>query len=280
MSQDDPQKKTDAILSLADNNPAIIFQLEFREETGFRTVYACERITALTGLTIDEIRQDPSRLAHLVDDKERKRIEEIFRKGAQDKKSFAFSTEIKTQQGLRWYQVQVIPFSVDESPYIFNGVAVDISDQKHREAELYTAKTLLEKTLDSIDEAVFIIGPDHRQIVQACNAAVESVFGYTQEELTGATTEMLHLNPKMFRQFGEISEPELEKSGRFDTEYQMLRKDRQIINTYNTVTVLDKERGWQAGVVSTVRDITQRRQAEKEKEIGRASCRERVCVGV
>jgi PAS domain S-box-containing protein len=266
MKNDDPKYETDAILSFADHNPAILFQLEFREESGFRLTYVCQRFTELTGLTTDEILHEPSKLAGLIDDSERKRIEAILKKGARGKNSFAFATEIETRHGRRWYQVQVIPFSVDKSPYLFNGIAVDITEQKQKEAGLSRTKTLLSRTLDSIDEAVFVIGPDHRQIIQTCNSAVETVFGYTQKELTGATTELLHVDTQMFQRFGEISEPVLEESGRFETEYQMRRKDGRIINTYNTVTVLDKDKGWPAGVVSTVRDITQQRQAEKEKE--------------
>jgi len=266
MDQDDRKYKTDAILSLDDKNPAIIFQLAFHEETGFGLTYACERIATLTGLDTDEMLHHPSKLARLVDDSERKRIEAIFRQAALDKQSFAFSTEIETRSGRRWYQVQVIPFSLGERPILFNGVAVDITAQKQRETELYNAKMILEKTLDSIDEAVFVIGPGHRQIVQVCNAAVKTVFGYAREELVGDTTEILHLNRGMFQNFGKIGEAELEKSGRFEIEYRMRRKDGKIINTYNTVVVLDKEKGWPGGVVSTVRDITRRKQSEKERE--------------
>ena len=72
MKHDDPKYKTHAILSLADHNPAILFQLEHLGESGFRLNYACEQITWRTGLTTDEIRHGPSKIANLVDDSEKR----------------------------------------------------------------------------------------------------------------------------------------------------------------------------------------------------------------
>ena len=169
-----------------------------------------------------------------------------------------------TREGCRWYQSHVIPYFDDAHSCRFNGVAVDITDQKQKEEQLQKTTNLHQKTLDSIEEAVFVIGPDHRQIVRSCNAQVKTVFGYNPEELMGITTESLHLNPDMFRRFAEISEPELDKTGWFETEYQMQRKDGTVIDTYNTVSELDKEQGWRGGVVSTVRDITFQKRAFHE----------------
>lgn len=124
------------------------------------------------------------------------------------------------------------------------------------------AKTL-RAALDSLTEAVFIIGPPHRQVVQACNLAVEDVFGYKPEELEGETTQILHVDRESFLEFGEISETILEEQGTFETEYKMRRKDGSVIDTLNTVTVLHEEEGWQGGVVSVVRDISERKSVER-----------------
>ena len=140
----------------------------------------------------------------------------MFQEAAQDEGAFSFDTRVKVRQGKRWYHVQVIPWAQGERPIVFNGVAMDITPQKQKEQELDRTQTLLNKTLDSIEEAVFVIGPGHRQIVQSCNRAVEKEFGYSQEELAGETTEKIHVNWEMFKRFGQVSEPELEARGRHD----------------------------------------------------------------
>lgn len=263
MRQKDTQKSIEIFRSLSDNNPGIIFQLEFHAGKGFLPVYVCDRVTDLLGLTSSQMREDISKLESLVDDSGKKRITRILNQIAQDNQYISFNTEIETLHGKRWYQVQLLPVPEEGQPFHLNGIAVDITDQKQIQIELQETKTLLTKTLDSIEEAVFVIGPDHREIVGACNKTVETIFGYQPEELIGTTTEILHVNHEMYKQFGEISESELEKNGKFETEYRMRKKDGTIIDTYNTVSVLDKNKGWQGGVVSTVRDITAQKQSEK-----------------
>jgi len=124
-------------------------------------------------------------------------------------------------------------------------------------------KETLRAALNSLTEAVFIIGPPHRQVIEACNLATEDVFGYKPEELEGETTEILHVDKEKFLKFGELSEAILDENGTFETEYKMQRKDGTVIDTLNTVTVLHKEEGWQGGVVSVVRDITERKEVER-----------------
>jgi PAS domain S-box-containing protein len=258
------ENKKEIIKSIADHNPGLLFQVKYNPETGFLLDYVCQRIAELFGFTTNQILEDPLRIANLVDHKEKKEISASFQNALKDKRPFSIDLKVDTIYDRRWYQIQVIPFSDDDIFYVFNGVAVDITEQKRKEEELHDAKNLLSKTLDSIDEAVFIIGPSHREIVNTCNSCVEDVFGYRPEELINQTTEKLHLNRKMYEHFATIGEPVLEKNGRFETEYRMKRKDGKIIDTYNTVTVLHKEKGWQGGVVSTVRDITEKKQVEDE----------------
>jgi len=263
MSRKEFIKKSEIVQSLGDNMPGIFFQVEFRKTNDFQLIYVCERIETLTGYTSDEILQNQIRLSEFVNVSERKNITDAFKKAVKEIQIVSFATKIETREGERWYKVQIMPCFSEGGRCFLNGVALDITDEKQKEKELHETANLLRKTLDSIEEAVFIIGAGHRQIVQACNASVETIFGYKKEELENDTTKKLHLNQEFFKKFGEISEPELDNLGRFEKEYQMRRKDGKIIDTHNTVTVLDKNKGWQGGVVSTVKDITRRKEREK-----------------
>ena len=101
------------------------------------------------------------------------------------------------------------------------------------------------------------------------NAAVENMFGYTVESLIGQTTEMLHVDKSTFLEFGKISEPILASDGIYQGEYQMKHKSGKIIYVENTVTPIKGKGTWELGVVSVVRDITEKKEAEiklKERE--------------
>mgnify|MGYP006266855853 CR=1 FL=1 len=123
------------------------------------------------------------------------------------------------------------------------------------------SKELLGQALDRVDEAIFVVG-EQRRFVQCCNAAVKEVFGYEPRELVGKSTELLHVDHERFARFGELCGPALDAEGRFETEYRMRRKDGTLLHTHNLVAVLDRDKGRKGGVVSVVRDITDRVQTD------------------
>ncbi|MDZ7758590.1 PAS domain S-box protein [Rhodohalobacter sp.] len=117
--------------------------------------------------------------------------------------------------------------------------------------------------LDSIGEAVVIVDPSGR-IIRNCNSVTEVLFGYSKSELIGQKTSILHVNREHFKKFGEESEKILNRGDVYKGEFQMKRKDGSIIDTYNTVSSLNKEQGWEEGVVSVIRDVTDQKETEKQ----------------
>ena len=117
--------------------------------------------------------------------------------------------------------------------------------------------------LDSIGEAVIIVDPSGRTI-RNCNSVTEDLFGYSKSELIGRKTSILHVSREHYEQFGEESEKVLNRGEVYKGEFQMQRKGGSIIDTYHTVSSLNKEEGWEEGVVSVVRDITDQKETEKK----------------
>jgi PAS domain S-box-containing protein len=141
---------------------------------------------------------------------------------------------------------------------------LDVTESKKMEIELSETKTFLERTLSSLADAVFVVDPNTRTIT-ACNPAVETVFGYSREEVIGKNTEVLHVNKELYEDFARRLFPALDAAGVFRTEYRMRRKDSSVFYTENTVTEMVDDSGKRTGVVSVVSDITARRQAEEDR---------------
>jgi PAS domain S-box-containing protein len=134
---------------------------------------------------------------------------------------------------------------------------------QERTAELRNTKELLEKTMASLVDAVFVVEPVNRTII-ACNNAVETMFGYTEGEVTGRNTEFLYVNKKIYEEFGRGLFSALDAKGVYHTEYKMRRKDGTVFPAEITVTEMLDDAGERAGTVSLVRDITERVQAQQE----------------
>src|SRR6056297_2858552 len=62
---------------------------------------------------------------------------------------------------------------------------------------LELSERLLNAVLASIGEAVLLIDPRGRKIIN-CNDAAERIFGYNKDELLGCNTEMLHVDREHF----------------------------------------------------------------------------------
>ncbi|MCL4847290.1 MAG: PAS domain S-box protein [Acidobacteria bacterium] len=120
----------------------------------------------------------------------------------------------------------------------------------------------LERVVASLGDVVIVVDSATRRIVD-CNPAVERVLGFTMDELIGQSTAILHVDREAYERFGAAGEPILERDGVFRTESRMRRKDGRVIDTEHTVTTIDEGRGWRAGVVSVIRDVTERRRSEE-----------------
>jgi len=132
------------------------------------------------------------------------------------------------------------------------------------EQSLRTNKQLLEKTLHSLQAAVFIIDAE-TMAIQECNPAATRIFGYPREELIGHTTELLHLDEAQMKEFTHRMH-----AGRNHTEalsefeLQRQRKDGTSFPTENSLMPIRDETGRTASWVSVVRDITDIKRAEEE----------------
>ncbi|MCA1806953.1 MAG: PAS domain-containing protein, partial [Actinobacteria bacterium] len=135
-------------------------------------------------------------------------------------------------------------------------IAISQRDQTQR---------LLDAVLGNLGEAILLIDPTTRTILQ-CNTAATTVFGYSESELPGQSTKLIHVSHESYLDFGATSEPELETNGVYRCQSQLKRKDGAIIDVEITVVTLHREVGWRTGVVSIIRDISDRVRSYKALE--------------
>ncbi|MEI6206654.1 MAG: PAS domain S-box protein [Desulfuromonadales bacterium] len=136
---------------------------------------------------------------------------------------------------------------------------------EERTKELQESKLLLEKTFESLNEAIFIVETGTRKILD-CNVICEKMFGYSKKEFIGVTTTILHISEEMSKRFGrEMLEAYAEK-GYYETQFIMRRKDGTTFDSDHSVTPILDESGAVLRQVCVVRDISERKRAEAERE--------------
>ena len=243
--------------SLFNNNPTPIIFSRFEDGVIFEVN---EAFTRLFGSRREElVNRSTTEIPIWKNPSERKEvISEILKKGViEDKEIQLVKKSGETIDTLTFMQIAEL-----SGEQMLITIILDITSKKKKDHQIRESKALLEKTINNLHEAVFVINPENRKITLA-NAAVETVFGYKTSEVLGKSTEFLHLNADMYKKFAMAGDPALEEHGEFHTEFQMKRKDGEVIETENTVSAISDEKGWYSGVVSVIRDVTERKQTER-----------------
>lgn len=151
---------------------------------------------------------------------------------------------------------------------VYVSVQRDVTERRRLEEAERQARVRLDRTFAALSSAVFVVDARTRVIID-CNPAVQAVFGYRPEEVLGRNTEFLHVSRRAYRRFGREMYRALDASGVFHTLFELRRRDGGVIVSDHTVTEIRDERGERVGLVSVVRDVTERHRAETEREAHR-----------
>ncbi|MBN2134864.1 MAG: PAS domain S-box protein [Acidobacteria bacterium] len=141
-------------------------------------------------------------------------------------------------------------------------IATDITSHKRAEEALIKTNTLLDKTLKSLDEGVFLVDPDNHKIID-CNLTFEKLFGYKRDEAVVQSLEILHVSRELYDSFIRRLYAALDKNGVFHTEYRMKRKNGEVFISDLTITEICDDSGARSALVGVIRDITERKKAEE-----------------
>ncbi|MFN2109430.1 MAG: PAS domain S-box protein [Anaerolineae bacterium] len=149
------------------------------------------------------------------------------------------------------------------------GIARDITERKRAEEERRRAEIALKRsaaTLRSIFRAAPIgIGLVSNRVLLQVNDRICELTGYTQAELVGKSARILYPTDEDFDYVGREKYGQIREHGAGTVETRWQRKDGQILDVWLSSTPLDPA-DLSAGVTFTALDITERKQAEEERE--------------
>jgi PAS domain S-box-containing protein len=145
---------------------------------------------------------------------------------------------------------------------IFRDVTVPRNMERDRVAQLHTAR-LLASIVESSDDA--IISKSLDGVIKSWNAAAERVFGYSADEAIGRHISLVIPRDRIAEEDHIIASLEAgQRIDHFETERQ--RSDGQRILVSLTVSPIKNDAGIVIGASKIVRDITDRKRAEADRE--------------
>ena len=124
-----------------------------------------------------------------------------------------------------WGEVSAtLIFSPEHKLQAIVGSTRDVSDRKCAESERKTAHDLLQKTINSLNEAVIMVDSATGEI-KDINSAAEGMFAYTREELLGVDISTLHVCSDLFQRFNDEMRSGFTAQGSFASKVRMKKKN-------------------------------------------------------
>jgi PAS domain S-box-containing protein len=151
---------------------------------------------------------------------------------------------------------------ISGSVLIFRDVTAQRLAERERARQLITARTLA-SIVESSDDA--IISKSLDGIIQSWNAAAERLFGFTSEESIGKHISLVIPADRIAEEDQIIAKLKAgERIDHFETE--RVRSDGERIFVSLTISPIKDEFGKVVGASKIVRDVTQQRRAERDRQ--------------
>ena len=154
--------------------------------------------------------------------------------------------------------------NVSEESVHFFGVAHDITDSKRMEEKFLKSHAEFQAIFNSITDAIVFVDLERR--ISMINPAFTFMFGYGLEEIAGKTTQMLYANPDEFRVQGRerYHQDAFVDTPVYEIEYR--RKDGSVFPSETLGVPVKDFNGATIGFLGVIRDMSERKEAEKERE--------------
>ncbi|MEZ4524547.1 MAG: PAS domain S-box protein [Desulfobacterales bacterium] len=159
---------------------------------------------------------------------------------------------------VRWLEWTSSPINDRGITY---AVARDCTERLKMELALKESELRMRNIFNALEEAVLVLSPQ-RKLMNA-NRAAEEIFGYCTQELFEAETDILHVDEAHYTEFEKRIRDAFEQGQTAEFEFTARRKNGEIFPTEHTVSLLKDDSDKTVGMVSVIRDISQRKKAEE-----------------
>jgi PAS domain S-box-containing protein len=191
---------------------------------------------------------------------------QLWNKAVTTKSAYEVEYRIRKYDGVyRHFLTRSVPvFKKDGSIHEWVGTCIDITDRKRAEEALKKSELKYRTLIESSTDAILLL--DVERNIVTCNQAFLNLFGYQKGEIEGRSIRIIHPSDESFHSFGKTAYPVIARSGFFRTEWGFTHKDGIIFPAETVTSAIKLPDGSITGYIAIIRDITERKGAEEERE--------------
>jgi len=141
-------------------------------------------------------------------------------------------------------------------------LAIEAAERKSAQKALVESELWQRNVFNALDEGVMVATPD--RLMLDLNQVSQTLLGYSQEEIAGQPTAKVHVDHDHAVEFGKRIKAAFDKGEAARFEFELKRKNGEVFPTEHSVSLIRDSAGEAIGIVSTLRDITVRKQVDEE----------------
>jgi len=216
----------------------------------------------LTGYSISELSKK-RKLTDLILEEDREMVRSNTEDALANGRPFKLVYRIQAVDGrIKWVWEQGLGvYSQDGQLIAREGFVADISGRKRIEEALQRSEELYKTLMEGTSDAIFMV--DGNRDIVSVNHTFLDLFGFSREEIIGQSVRVLHPSDESFVDFGKLALSDLEH-GPLRVEWELKKKDGTVFPVDGTFSVIARPEVATGGHVGIIRDITERKKADKE----------------
>ena len=250
--------------TLADNVPGVIFGYCFRPDGSDQYTYISSGFLDLYGFAPDEALKDTSVVWSVIHPDDLELVQKSVAESAQTMNTWQCQYRIITPSGqMKWIQGISRPRQHQNGDLIWDGLIIDISDQKFAEEKFREQQAQLDLVVEASQIGFYI--SDFRTETSMASPAYKIQLGYAPDAIEASPADWIErLHPddreRTLTAFGKF----MDNEAPYGEDFRARHRDGSYRWIYSNAQLIRDEAGTPIKIVGTHTDITDRKQIELE----------------
>ena len=147
----------DALTDIADNAPGMVFQYQMEPDGTMSFPFVGNGAKRQYGIDAEKLRRTPSLLAEGIPAEDVLRYQDAVRTSQEQLTRFHITHRYRMPDGtIRWMEVRSTPRRLSDGSTLWNGIAVDVTEQKRAEAALLEEATFSRALGESVPALLYL----------------------------------------------------------------------------------------------------------------------------
>jgi PAS domain S-box-containing protein len=253
---------------LSANLPGIIYQFLLRADGSASFPYISPACREVFELEPEDVMKDATLIGNLIHPDDRQSHDESVAISAQTLQPWQWEGRMVLPSGkIRWLQIMSRPEAKENGAFLWDGIAVDVTDRKQAELALQESQQFIKKVADATPGILYLYDLEEQRNIYT-NTSMFALLGYTSDEIRAMDSSLMPqlIHPEDFPKIVKhhASFAGIEDGETREIEYRVRAADGQIWWLQSRDTIFSRNADGQAKVIIGVsQDITTRKQAEE-----------------